>query len=393
MTGFLFLGALISAALVGRSHASQIVYVGSTWCDFPDCHPATEPSNPNVTSVWEFHLSSAGHLTPGRRFPVPGSGLPAWLLAAAPRGRRCLFATLNDRNKVASFEITASGLLPRGEVPSEGTAPIYATLANGGRTLLVANYFDAVLSLQVGEDCALSYVDDGHHKRNLSGAGSRCVASRQDAAHPHSFVAARGGLAFVCDLGRDVIYTYSVGPGGELTERHRTQAKLCDGPRHLVQHPTRPFVYVVNELASTVTAYAQDGFALKELMSHSTLPSDSGSHHSHGFAQKAAEIAISPSGRMVYVSNRGVRNTICAFEVLDNGHLLQTQQHVVDDYPRGMTLAKGGSLLLVAGQRRGQVETLQVGHNGALSSTGVNVVGPPTASAVTVLEEDATVHV
>ena len=46
------------------------------------------------------------------------------------------------------------------------------------------------------------------------------------------------------------------------------------GPRHLAFHPTRPFVYVINELASTMTVFLwnQVDGSLRLLQNISTLP-------------------------------------------------------------------------------------------------------------------------
>jgi 6-phosphogluconolactonase (cycloisomerase 2 family) len=62
-----------------------------------------------------------------------------------------------------------------------------------------------------------------------------------------------------------------------------------------------PFAYVINELGSTVTTYRFDP-QRGSLQPIQLLPSTPASHtaDNHG-----AEIAVAPSGRVVYASNRG----------------------------------------------------------------------------------------
>src|SRR5262249_60188105 len=73
------------------------------------------------------------------------------------------------------------------------------------------------------------------------------------------------------------------------------------GPRHMVFRPDGRFAYVINELHSTVTAFAYDAGAgaLHEVQTISTLP-----EHFDG-ANSGAEIDVHPSGRWLYASNRG----------------------------------------------------------------------------------------
>ena len=80
-----------------------------------------------------------------------------------------------------------------------------------------------------------------------------------------------------------------------------TATKPGAGPRHLVFAPNGRQAYVINEINSTITLYAYDPTAgvLTELQTVSLLP--------QGFtgANTAAEIAVHPSGKFLYGSNRG----------------------------------------------------------------------------------------
>jgi 6-phosphogluconolactonase len=86
--------------------------------------------------------------------------------------------------------------------------------------------------------------------------------------------------------------------------------KPGSGPRHLAFHPNGRVAYIINELASTLTvcAYDRERGELKELQTASTLPD-----HFSG-ANTCAEVAVHPSGRFVYASNRG-HDSIAVFSV------------------------------------------------------------------------------
>ena len=76
-----------------------------------------------------------------------------------------------------------------------------------------------------------------------------------------------------------------------------------DGPRHIAFHPNGRFVYVINEMGQTVTAfhYDSDRGALKTFQEISTVP--------EGFQSPntTAEVQVHPSGKFLYGSNRGPR--------------------------------------------------------------------------------------
>jgi len=81
------------------------------------------------------------------------------------------------------------------------------------------------------------------------------------------------------------------------------------GPRHVAFSPDGNFMYVLGELQSTVTVFANDARVTnRQLQRISALP--------EGFSGRndAAEIALHPSGRWLFTSNRG-HDTIAVFAV------------------------------------------------------------------------------
>lgn len=217
-------------------------------------------------------------------------------------------------------------------------------------------------SFRIGSGCSLTLADRKNH------SGSSIIPDRQGGAHVHSTVPVRRGLAYVCDLGTDEIYTYAVGADSKLTEKARTKVAAGLGPRHIVQHPSQPYIYVVNEMGRAVTVFEEhasgDG-PLKLLQTKSLVHKDLG----NGIGSKAAEIAISPNGKFVFATNRGSQNTITAFEIQADGTLSFKSYAQAPSYPRGMALVQDGKTLLVAGQTRNEVWSYNVGDDGSLTKT------------------------
>jgi 6-phosphogluconolactonase len=119
------------------------------------------------------------------------------------------------------------------------------------------------------------------------------------------------------------------------------------GPRHLAFHPSRPFAYLINELDSTVTTYQWD--ALRGVLTPvhiipTTPPTFTGDN-------TGAEIAVAPSGKFVYVSNRG-HDSIASFAVSTKDATLAPLgwESTQGKKPRFFTLDPTGKKLYVANE-------------------------------------------
>ena len=140
------------------------------------------------------------------------------------------------------------------------------------------------------------------------------------------------------------------------------------GPRHLAFHPKGRFVYVINELLSTVTAFAHnaDTGALTEIQTISTLPD--------GFDEEntTAEIRVHPSGKFVYGSNRG-HDSIAAFGVDPDTGKLTPLGHTSSrgNSPRNFTIDPSGRYALAAHQLSDNVVAFRINQDtGLLEPTG-----------------------
>ena len=154
------------------------------------------------------------------------------------------------------------------------------------------------------------------------------------------------------------------------------QVKPGAGPRHMVFRPDGRFAYVVNEMSSTVTAFRYDAAAgvLREVQTVSTLP-----EYFTG-ANTGAEVDVHPSGKWLYVSNRG-HNSVVLFNVdSDKGTLTYVEEQVTRGVkPRHFGIEPSGKYLAIGNQ---DSDTVLVAHidagNGRLMPMGVlaNVPSP-----------------
>ncbi|WP_052487546.1 lactonase family protein [Gordoniibacillus kamchatkensis] len=146
----------------------------------------------------------------------------------------------------------------------------------------------------------------------------------------------------------DTLFVYRLDAAqGRLIEHARVRTAPGAGPRHAAFHPTQPYVYVINELDSTVASYRYDRAegTLAPAHAASTLPD--------GFdpaKTTCADIHVDRTGSFVYGSNRG-HDSIAVFRVLDEGQL-EPLGHVATGgrTPRNFTLVPGAPFLLAANQ-------------------------------------------
>ena len=295
-----------------------------------------------------------------RRVGSVNAGANPSFLAIHPNGR-VLYAVneLEKYNGRATGAVSALAiasdtgtLTRRNEQPSEGGAPCYVSVDRSGRVVLVANYVGGnVALLPIQADGTLAPATDV-----VQHTGTGPNAARQDAAHAHCIVTDPSNrFVLAADLGADRVFVYRLDLDGKSlrhVEGGDAVMRSGAGPRHIAFHPTLPLVFVANELDSTVTTLRFDAErgALSPLDARSTVPAGwTGTNY-------PADIHIAPSGRTLYVSNRG-HNSLAVFSVAASTGALALDQVVSTegDWPRNFSLDPTGRWLLVANQRSGSV--------------------------------------
>jgi 6-phosphogluconolactonase len=255
---------------------------------------------------------------------------------------------------VSAFAIDgATGILTGlGQQASGGADPCYVSVDRGGRNVLVASYTGgSVAVLPIGSDGRLQPASAVRRQ-----VGSGPDKARQDGAHAHAIVldtAERFALA--ADLGADQVFIYRFnGAAGTLEPNDPAAATLepGSGPRHLAWHPSGAYLYVINELRSTVTAFRYDSArgALESFQTLTTLPA--------GFSgpNTAAEVMVSPDGRFLYGSNRG-DDSLAMFKIDAASGALTPAGHVSTGgrTPRHFAIDPSGRWLLAANQDSGSI--------------------------------------
>ena len=259
--------------------------------------------------------------------------------------------------------------------PSAGTGPCHISLDKEGKFALVANYAG-------GSVAVLPIEADGKLRAPSSSVrhtGSGPNPQRQKEPHAHSInLDAQNKFAFAADLGLDKILVYRFdATSGKLSPNDPAHATLApgSGPRHFAFHPTGKFAYANNELTSSVTAFAYDAAkgALSEIHTLSTLP-----HEVKG--NSTAETVVHPSGKFLYVSNRG-HDSVAIFSIdAQSGKLTSVgHQSTGCKTPRNFNIDPTGTFLLAANQSSDSVVVFRIDQTtGALAPSGSTVaIGSP----------------
>lgn len=226
---------------------------------------------------------------------------------------------------------------------SGGDALCYVLADATGKVALAASYRDGtVMTFPIHADGSL-----GERSSLIRHSGSS-VHPRQKSPHAHNIdLDPANRFALVADLGIDQVLTYRFDPATAtiVQQPNPFQTKPGAGPRHLAFDPAGEHVYIVNEIDNTVIAADYDAKTghLKENQTLPLLPADFKS------ASTAAEIVIHPSGKFLYVSNRGY-DSLSLFTVEPNTGRLTFVEHLRAgiSHPRHFAIDPTGHWLLCA---------------------------------------------
>jgi 6-phosphogluconolactonase len=351
---------------------TNLVYVGSY----------TEPAPRTGEGISIVrHDPATGALT---RLETVGGVVNPSFLAFDPN-HRFLFA-VNETQQyqgrpsgaVSSFAIdpASGGLTFLSKQPTEGGDPCHLCTDPSGRFLFVANHEDGtVATLPVGADGRLGPASD---VRQHEGSGP---GPTQAGPHAH-FVTLdpTGQFVLVNDKGIDKIMVYRLDPAaGRLVPNDPPFGVLHAGaaPRHLAFHPSGRYAYVNGEADMTVNVFAYDGArgAFTALHYLSTLPDGASRER-----VSTAQIQVEPSGRFVYVSNRG-HDSIAIFAIDPATGRASAAGHVATGgrTPRNFAIDPSGRFLYAANQNSDTIVCFRIDPTtGGLTPTGqVTAVGAP----------------
>lgn len=335
--------------------------------------------------IYVFEMDPATGFLTGQDVFVNGNN-PTWI-HAHPDGIH-----LYGSNEVAHFEGQRSGSVSAytierstgrlsllNTVSSEGAWPAHLSVHPSGRYVLVANYAGGTIAvLPIRPGGALGPATDVKHdvgpagkERATSGPPGSLAISGHDGPHPHmiGFDPTERHILNT-DLGLDRIYVWTLDlESGKLHSNNPPFVALPsgDGPRHFVFHPTGPWMYSLQEEASTVVLFDYDaeGGKLSPRQAISSLPG--------GFAGTnfTSEMRISRDGRFLYAANR-LHDSISWFSIGKDGTLsFAGGESTRGDYPRSFSFDPSETFLYSCNQHADAVTLFRRdAQSGQLTFTG-----------------------
>ncbi|MFA6289376.1 MAG: lactonase family protein [Opitutaceae bacterium] len=303
-------------------------------------------------------------LSPDRRYLYAVSEGAGSLFAGKPSGMVNAFAIDAKTGLLSLINHAASG----------GKGPCHLTVAPDGKAVFVANYSGGTVAMLP----VLAGGGLGEPTSVIQHEGHSVHPTRQKQPYAHSInLSPDGRFAYAADLGTDKLYTCRVdSAAGTLTPASETTLAPGSGPRHLALHPDNHHAYLINELANTITVLARDPATgtMTALQTVPTLPD--------GFtgSSTTAEVAVHPSGRFVYGSNRG-HDSIAVFGVdAATGKLTLIEDvSTQGKNPRNFSIDPTGRWLIAANQDSDNLVIFAIDQkNGRLTPTGQTItVGIP----------------
>jgi 6-phosphogluconolactonase len=259
----------------------------------------------------------------------------------------------NPGGAVSSWSINATTgqLTLVNQRPSHGTAPCHVAVSPDGHTVVIANYGGgSFASYQLDPAGTLSEAVTVLQNTGLNTLQGPAIPRGHSATFSPD-----GNFVFLCDLGLDRVFSRRVTATTSSMDPNPSPDATVptgSGPRHFAFHPTLPAAYAINETASTMTSFSFDPAhgELKPRPAVSTLPAGTTQPNS------TAHVAVHPSGKWVYGSNRG-HDSLARFSIHpDTGELtFEETTPSGGQTPRNFNINNEGKWLLAAHQESNSV--------------------------------------
>lgn len=303
---------------------------------------------------------------------------PSYLTLSADRRRLYAVREINaeDGPGISTFELDgATGTLRQlHDLPTPGGWPCHVSVDEKLSLLLASNYIS-------GEVLAYSLDANGVPTGEpvvLSREGSGPNAARQEGSHAHcALVSPDRRYVYLSDLGVDEVVRHALGAttsGLAKSPDLVLKAAPGAGPRHLVFSRSGSHLLANYELASTVRMYELGAGDVRLVSEVSSLPDDF-----HG-ESGAGGMRLHPSGKFVYVGNRGHDSVFAARVDEASGTLTSIGTFPLGGRtPRDLAISPDGRYLLAAAQDDAFIRVFSIDlQTGALTDTGY-VYPIPTA--------------
>ncbi|KAF2481611.1 muconate cycloisomerase I, MLE, partial [Neohortaea acidophila] len=311
----------------------------------------------NYETLYTLHFSPPTRTQPTASLSIlrssPAIGGHSWLTLSPTKEYLYTTAWTKPNPSIAAYKLRASGR----EIQFLNAKPVAAlsgyVCTNGTHLFSVGGPSGEVFRLEkdgsIGE-CVqnLDFVT-GHgenvsenRNRDAPGAAHGSFGGLRHGAHSVD-LSPDGRSLYVADIGRNAIFTYSVGkfnlrdlydPPLKLGTKH-ISPRPNDGPRHSWPHPNGKVLYVLQEHTSMVDVFAiaEDGVTLEHKQGVKIIPAEKEAKE-----YWADEVRLDQSGdasrpKFMYASTRGLQAStkgyVAAFSLDEHGYLIsETAIHI-----------------------------------------------------------------
>ncbi len=267
-----------------------------------------------------------------------------------------------DQNTLRAFRVLNMGeaLEKIGEVSSKGLNPCHIAVGADGQSLFTANYSSgSIAQYSITPDGGL-----GSNQYFEQFTGHSVNQKRQASPHAHYInTTIDNQFVLTADLGTDKVMIHRIDEMGKMfINENQPYLELPpgSGPRHLEFHPNNKWIYVLNELTSTLTSVKYQQGIFEIMTTVSTLPDD------FQGASSAAAIRIHPSGKYVYSSNRG-SGSISVFEIDDHGKASMVQNFGSNlGWVRDFNVTPSGRFIVAGNLKSNEVVLLRLDGKGRI---------------------------
>lgn len=307
-------------------------------------------------------------------------------LAKHPSGEM-LYAAASDNGapSIVAYRIEGGGgkatLAKDSSVPIDDGGAAHVSVTRDGKAVLSAQYgAGSTACFQLDQSGSLIKRSD----LQKHPAGSGVVQGRQEKAHAHwSGTSPDDRFAFVPDLGMDKVVIYRIdSSAGKLSPHGYGVCPPGGGPRHMKFHPSGKTIYVLNELALSVTVFDYDAEA-GEMTPVQTIETLSEEVKAKESFNSSSEIRVHPSGNFVYAANRG-NDSITAYRVdAGSGKLsLIEVEPIHGAWPRNFNIDPTGKWLLAAGKNTNSVSVFRINQDTGELQFTMDAVAVPQSICV-----------
>lgn len=253
----------------------------------------------------------------------------------------------NHDGMVSAFSIAPNGSLTLiNQVESFGGAPCHISINNTTNKVVVSNY--------LGGNFALFDINPNGSLNPAMQVTNHFTRTKKSHVHSGQFV---DNDLYIADLAQNALYLYNTQNNDEYFKITPSVVPFTEnaGPRHFAITKNKQFIYVINELASTVTAIKRTNDTFQLIANYSTLSPN------YNNKNASADIHLSKDERFVYASNRG-ENSIAVFKRNTKKGTLKNIQNisVEGNWPRNFTLNPTGQFLLVANQKSNSISVFKI---------------------------------